>query len=222
MAPEERSTTAAPAGEGESASTSASPLSAPATAQPTPFLPSLESWVGGFWSLLCLSIGTLIGGAMIATSIDAADSPIVVRLAIGAGGAAIVAAELWCACYIFLCWREALHPLALAVALRTPVLPFLLRPPLAIWWLGHFFFGIGSTLLLATTADEQADGGKALPLGVVLLFTFGFTYASQLFLALAVTTVWPDPAAAKAVWRLRFVTSLLVVLLGWLLAYAAS
>src|SRR5690606_38574885 len=115
--------------------------------------------------------------------------------------------------YAIRLWRclwNGQHPIAIEAARRSwrPG-SWLLRVPLALWWLGHFLFGVVFVLLLDLNAGAASGSSSQLPGDDAALdvaqFVMGLAlaYVANGFLVLALTTAgWDDRWLRKA-WRYR-------------------
>jgi len=121
--------------------------------------------------------------------------------------------------------RARLHPVALAVALKHPIVPLLVRPLVALWWMGHFLVAIAATLafiLISPTLSSPNDMAFEIVIAVFCFaFTLGLGYASFGYLLLAVSTMVPDPDAIDHVWRHRIYVNVLLAVISTVAALMA-
>ena len=121
-----------------------------------------------------------------------------------------------------LLWRGD-HPLALYAAARQPLLPVILRPFVAAWWLAHFAIAIwlGN---YSERAMSYAEGivptDPMMPFIMFLFVTFCCAYASNIFLIEAVAALTRGPAVGK-VWNWRGAYDIGLVIVGLLWNWAA-
>ena len=105
-------------------------------------------------------------------------------------------------------WRQRRTPQGWqAQDIYRPWLPWPLQSTLAAWWLAHFFVGIGLAGVveyvqstLPALPHEQTNG---LELVLPMLAAFGFSFAGNLFLALAAAELTPSAESIRSVWKLR-------------------
>jgi hypothetical protein len=129
-----------------------------------------------------------------------------------------------------LLWRGD-HPLALYAAARQPLLPVILRPFVAAWWLGHFAIAIwlGTISERAISYAERtfsyAEGGTSYdPMIAPMMFlfiTFCCAYASNIFLIHAVTALTRGTLVQK-VWNWRGACDAGLVIVGLLWKWVAQ
>lgn len=96
-------------------------------------------------------------------------------------------------------------PLAIAMAVRLPAWPLLLRPAIGLWWLGHF---ATAAFLGHHIGAHSLQGVNAVNLFVAVPFTLGatfaFLFAGNLYLMLAVATIIKKPKIWLTVWQNRY------------------
>jgi hypothetical protein len=106
--------------------------------------------------------------------------------------------------------RRSAH-LALAVAEKMPVLPWLLRPLVAGWWLMHFAFGLCVALMLAAS-ESFTHSGAELAIRFVLASSLGF--AANGYLVLAAAALTRSETIRHWTWRFRLAIDVGVGLVG--------
>jgi hypothetical protein len=111
--------------------------------------------------------------------------------------------------------RQAL-PLAVATAGHIPDLPWVLRPFLAAWWLGHFGIGLLVVLIVPLRPDRAGKDWQetvvlyALP----LVIGFSFTLAANIYFLLALALFERRITVLQKVWRWRLVIDIAVGLIS--------
>jgi hypothetical protein len=136
------------------------------------------------------------------------------RAAWGAAGAAWLFLDVP---YLIRLWRTAFRgptPITFETANRQRVAPFLLRPPLALWWLLHFATAAWFSLLTTTLVigDEPV---MAHTLNFFLATSYG--YAANGYLMNAVCALTRSPTVRLAVWRRRGLIDVALGVIGALL-----
>ena len=108
------------------------------------------------------------------------------------------------------------HEMILHVAGRQPLLPAILRPLVAMWWMGHFALAL---VLGAFTEKIAPVDPPTVAVTFLLLGMFWCAFASNIFLIHAVTALTRGPAVQR-VWNWRGVYDLGLVAVGvvWRLA----
>jgi len=102
-------------------------------------------------------------------------------------------------------------PMAVVAGTRLPRLPILLRIPLALWWTAHFAAGAAIGLFgdyYARQAFAEAPGWVASAVPHVL--SFGFSFAANIFLMLAIALFVHNTAMLLRIWKLRLLIDLLI------------
>lgn len=111
-------------------------------------------------------------------------------------------------------------PLAIAMALRLPNWPMLVRPWIGLWWLTHFataaFLGHH---IAANLVNRMNNGNLWIGIPFTLLATFAFLFAGNLYLMLAIAACVKKPGVWLIVWRHRFFVDLI---LATFLLFAAA
>ena len=101
-------------------------------------------------------------------------------------------------------------PLAVAMAIRLPKWPTIVRAIVAVWWLCHF---LAAAMIGHAVAAHCLKGvnnqGLIVGLPITLLVTFAFLFAANLYLMLAVAVCIRRPAIWLIAWRHRFVVDLI-------------
>ena len=120
------------------------------------------------------------------------------------------------------CFNRRLHPIAVAAALKHPLVPVMLRPIMAAWWGAHFVLALGLTLSLAFVRASQGwDVSDVVVTGFVFIATLGMAYAMYGYLLLAATTINPEPSVVVKLWRFRTYVNLPLAVLSAAAAWFA-
>jgi hypothetical protein len=95
-------------------------------------------------------------------------------------------------------------PMAIVAGVSLPRVPFLLAIPLAVWWLGH----AGTGVLIGFRLDdymEKAFRGAPAWVKYVLphVLNFGFSFAANIYLMLAVALFVRNTTVLRWIWRMR-------------------
>lgn len=102
-------------------------------------------------------------------------------------------------------------PLAIAMAIRLPNWPVLIRPWIGLWWLAHF--GAAAFLghhIAAHLVNRVNNANLWVGVPFTLLATFAFLFAGNLYLMLAVAACVRKPGVWLIVWRHRFLVDLIL------------
>jgi hypothetical protein len=101
-------------------------------------------------------------------------------------------------------------PLAVAMAIRLPKWPTIVRPLVAVWWLSHF---LAAAMIGHSVAAHCLKGvnnqGLIVGIPMTLLVTFAFLFAANLYLMLSVAVCIRRPGIWLIAWRHRFVLDLI-------------
>ena len=138
--------------------------------------------------------------------------PLFMILGLGIGGVMVTAVESWLLLVVLLCWRDSQHPLSVAIAFRSPILPWWLQPIIMLWWLVHFVAGVW----LAASLSSQTSGEVIALFSRLLFFgmAFGMTCAANAFLLLAASALSASHETIWRIWRWRLAIDALVALVG--------
>lgn len=101
--------------------------------------------------------------------------------------------------------------MAIVAGLNLPRIPLPLAVPLALWWLGH----AGAGVLIGLKLDDYIESAfRAAPGWVkwVLphVLNFGFSFAANIYLMLAVALFVRNVRVLQAVWRIRLLIDTLL------------
>lgn len=117
--------------------------------------------------------------------------------------------------------REAWGPEA---ALRQPRWPVPLRPILGLYWAAHFLLGAifasGMKRLGFDLADGKSPGEAVRTLLLIAFAIFGFTYAANFYLLLALSVVTRSERLLRAVWEWRILVDIFLSFAAVLVAFA--
>jgi hypothetical protein len=105
-------------------------------------------------------------------------------------------------------------PLALEVARRQWVAPFVFRVPIAIWWAAHFAGGV-CFAILGEGLDKAGDPRGVRAMAFLMSASYGL--AANGYLMLAVGAITCSERVRQAVWRHRVLIDCAVGVLGALL-----
>lgn len=167
------------------------------------FFHRVEKWLTMFFAnVVTLMLGMLI--ALMGLDRDVARTPRDLAIFVVAGG-------MWLALdvpYLWRVWRVAFEegdggdrkPYAYEVARRQKVLPVLLRPLVALWWLGHFAFGVAGALYTHTLSFE-GEPVVVWILSFLMVTSYGF--AANGYLMLGVCALTRSERVRERVWRMR-------------------
>jgi len=85
----------------------------------------------------------------------------------------------------------------------------IVRPFVSLWFLGHFLIGQFALLgLVAVTHEAESSDPRLLAL--LLGCSLALAYATNLYLMMAVASLWNHPALLRACWRSRVAFDVLV------------
>jgi hypothetical protein len=168
------------------------------------FFHGAEKWLTMFFAnVLTIMVGSFIG--FMGTDRDVARTPLEQGLWAAAGGMWLVLDVP----YLWRVWRVAFEgrggeavPFALEVARRQRVWPVVLRPVVAVWWLGHF--AVGATFAVMSHSLESLAGMNAL--AFLLVTSYGF--AANGYLMLGVCALTRSERVRERVWRMRGVVDI--------------
>jgi hypothetical protein len=115
-------------------------------------------------------------------------------------------------------------PMAIVAGMNLPRVPFLLALPLALWWLAHCGVGVFIGLRLDDYIDLAFRGvPPAVKYVLPQVLNFAFSFATNIYLLLAVALFVRRPTALMWVWNLRLLVDLVLTaasavptLLAWL------
>ncbi len=114
---------------------------------------------------------------------------------------------------LFRLWRSFLqrdsHEISLYAAALQPLWPPILRPLVALWWLGHFALAIRIGLFFEDSFPIDPHVGFV----AFVMVLFFAAYASNIFLMHAVTALTRGPAVQR-VWNWRAMCDLGIVAAG--------
>ena len=119
---------------------------------------------------------------------------------------------------VFLLWLKhsleaGLHPVAPEMALRQIRWPVLLRPVVFLWWGAHFLMAAAAG---AALVYSQRDDSIVLWAQVAVRFlNFTAVYSANLFLLLAVTSLWRNRQLVGILWRWRLLVDAVITVGGW-------
>lgn len=104
------------------------------------------------------------------------------------------------------------RPAAIAAAVRSPWLPPVLRPLVAIWWFGHFALAAASAgmmefMALGPSSEVETKAGAGI-IGFGMCMAFAFSANAYLMLAVAAMT--RNDRTLAGVWRYRWCTDLAI------------
>lgn len=165
----------------------------------------VESWIGGFMSLLIALAVLFVGAACLVERImggliDGYFALTVIMMPI------VIAFDGYFIVTVFGCWFAHEFPLALHVPGR--MWRFIRRtwPIGVLWWALHFL----SVLMLLAAQRPMSDDSGGIMIDALMLF--GFSYASNIYLMMTAGCVVKSRARLQAVWRYRLLIDLAVAL----------
>jgi hypothetical protein len=119
--------------------------------------------------------------------------------------------------YLIRLWRVAFAgppPITYEAAARQRMMPVILRPVIALWWLAHFGF---AALASVFTKSFVLDGDPILVHSVCFLVATSYGYAANGYLMNAICALTRSTDARIAVWRRRGLIDLALGVIGALL-----
>jgi hypothetical protein len=102
-------------------------------------------------------------------------------------------------------------PMAIVAGINLPRIPLLLAIPLALWWLGH----AGAGVFVGLKLDDYMDSAfRRSPDWVKYVLphvlNFGFSFAANIYLMLAVALFVRKTAVLQWVWKMRLLIDLIL------------
>lgn len=163
----------------------------------------IEDWLGGFWTaFLDLFFISLAALALLDGLISGENT--LLCIAIFAMAAPFGPRHLW---WLWDEARRGSHPLAVAVAMRQQPRWALWRPVACLWWLACFAGGCAFGWFNETTAGRHERALSSV-------LTFGYLYAANGYLLLAISAWTSRRILLERIWRLRILIDLLVAALA--------
>jgi hypothetical protein len=181
---------------------------------------SIESTIGGVFAVVvafCFLLGGVIACYIVSVDRNARTSPEILSGAVGIGVVLIEGLFIWA---LMDAMEKLEEPRALLFAQRQPRWPVVLRPVVVLWWLIHFLAGAAATIAIERVFPAGAAWReKVILTAIPVVLILAGSYASNLFLLLAVAAAFPRQAIIEVVWRRRIVVDLMVTAVALGLGY---
>jgi hypothetical protein len=164
-----------------------------------------KPWRNTIDALVTTMIGSLLGmnivmgsGALLLTIIDGQYSVWLIALGVTFFAWCLVT-EVWVGITLWSRFLTHQHPFAVAVAMRQPLMPVLVRPLSSLWWFFHFAQVLVWGIVLTIAEKDMPFIGTLAVAGA----TTALSYPAFVYLMLAITAWTKDQQQVARIWRWR-------------------